>query len=694
MDGGILMAIDLEEMRPEYEAAELMTPEIPIGPDWPKQTLFCGHLVGVKWGDGGGAYASPDDDLDLDAIDVAIGRTQSEAMASLISTKQGGSNRKNLEEALTALGLGILDSIDEPDGDLVLDYAVHRQSFMAKGGGVLDGKKISPSGYRVDGPDQSGTQLIIDSGKDIISQNQLLTIEGVVGVYTVDSPVVSALDGSNVTEIIVSPPLESTAPDDAVISFVEDIEFAAPNFYEPKELNLVISNIRRSTRYGEDGIYDEDGLLLCRVSLGTSPFDSYSGPWGSYQIQGLPNNASIPDEIHALNRTCFYFGLAKFGNSNHADILKDFANGITIEEILSISSAADDDDWKAFEQIALNQKNLAEFYINPCLIYLRSPLAINTWTQAWVPIFMDYTIELHPLVQSDWSLGDIDFNLEVNDVQNSLSNNPEVYLGRNFLYGKSGAIMAQQLDLLIKQLDNLNDKADVPIDTTGLSEMKATMAVLDVLSSSILHDELELSELSPSLLDSAIVDIVKISVVDIFGQVVSLTKGSSSADLNPSVSLSLETEDDSRYALLRPRFSTSARLNLTMLDVQDDGTRADPSRTPMIGFLLPDHLEWALEVFDSLGGPLGQLSVAERDWSLDGYQTGRVNWDPAPGSEIELGTPPETGNSHLDLMLNELIRISLDDEIDFQEKQRSGASLSSTEEGALSALMRGIDTIL
>ena len=676
---------------------------IPIGPNWPKQTLFCGHLVGVEWGGSGGYYDS-DDELDLSEIDVAIGRTQPEAMASLISTKQGGPNRKNLEEALTAIGLGVLDSIDEPDGDMLLDHAVHRQSFMAKAGEQIAGTKISPTGYRVkkltdnqgERIPQTGYPLQIESGTCKIEVNQTLIISGVS--YNVDeinqaAPGFTSSEGESVTEITLTPglPADTEFEDEATIKILEPIDFAGPNFYEPKELNLVVSNVKRSTRYGEDGIYDEDGMLLCRVSLGSTPFDSYPGPWSSYKIEDLPYHASIPNEVRFLNQTCFYFGLAHYSNQNYGEFLKDYADGYTI--------AIEPDDWIKFESFALGQKQASEFYLNPCVKYLRSPLAINTWRQAWVPIFMDYTIELHPLANLDWLLGDIDFNLvDVNNIQNSLSNNPEIFIGRSFLYGKSGVAFAQQIDHLKDKLDkrNVNPEVDPKVDTTKLENLKNNMAALDVLATSIPHEDLQLSELSASLLDSAIGDLVKVTIIDIFGQVISLEKGSSTADLTPSVALSLETINDDRYVLLRPRFSSHTRLNLTMVSMQDDQTRSDPSPslTPIAGFLLPDHLEWALEAFDSSGGPLGQLRVAERNWVLDGYQAGRITWDPCPGSEVELGTPPETGNNHLDLILNELIKISLEDEISRQEKERLDLPLTSNEEGVLSALMRGVDTTL
>jgi hypothetical protein len=103
------------------------------------------------------------------------------------------------------------------------------------------------------------------------------------------------------------------------------------------------------------------------------------------------------------------------------------------------------------------------------------------------------------------------------------------------------------------------------------------------------------------------------------------------------------------------------------------------------GFLLPDHIDEALEVFDRDGNPLGQL---EHDsFSVDDGP-GSVRWDPAPGRPI----PPDAGPltdipphaQHAALFAAGLV------EADIGARQATTPPSCS----ALSALLRAIDSTL
>mgnify|MGYP006148995571 FL=1 len=162
--------------------------------------------------------------------------------------------------------------------------------------------------------------------------------------------------------------------------------------------------------------------------------------------------------------------------------------------------------------------------------------------------------------------------------------------------------------------------------------------------------------------------------------------------------MSLESSDDSEFAILRPRAMEPMRVLLTLVKGSQDGIdpeRAGYSVSPVSAFLLPDHIEWAMEVFDNQGKAAGQLRVAERDIRLGGFQSGRLLWDPAPGIETALGSSPDIGNTHANSMLNELVGISIHDEVKLQQAKREHAeNYEMWPEGVLSSLMRAIDTTL
>ena len=72
--------------------------------------------------------------------------------------------------------------------------------------------------------------------------------------------------------------------------------------------------------------------------------------------------------------------------------------------------------------------------------------------------------------------------------------------------------------------------------------------------------------------------------------------------------------------------------------------------------LFYDHLEFAIEVFDENGNALGQLSLQERDIFAGDNQKSRTVWNPAPGSETQLGRPNEISNKHLREIFSNLVK--------------------------------------
>ena len=125
----------------------------------------------------------------------------------------------------------------------------------------------------------------------------------------------------------------------------------------------------------------------------------------------------------------------------------------------------------------------------------------------------------------------------------------------------------------------------------------------------------------------------------------------------PEISLSLQTEQDNRYILNKPRFTSPARVKFRFIDAENNHENINP----VCGFILCDHLEWAMEVFDSMGDSLGQLSLMERNIFDGSNQKGRAKWDPAPGQETPLGRPNDISNRHLRQLFNQLIELSIED---------------------------------
>jgi hypothetical protein len=105
----------------------------------------------------------------------------------------------------------------------------------------------------------------------------------------------------------------------------------------------------------------------------------------------------------------------------------------------------------------------------------------------------------------------------------------------------------------------------------------------------------------------------------------------------------------------------------------------DESVRPVCGYLLPDHLDGALEIFDADGAALGQLLPA-----LDG--TGRAVWERAPGYPTDAGGPPSAAipDATLGAVADGLVRWG----------EFDGSAGQDGSEGALAALLRLVDSTL
>ena len=112
--------------------------------------------------------------------------------------------------------------------------------------------------------------------------------------------------------------------------------------------------------------------------------------------------------------------------------------------------------------------------------------------------------------------------------------------------------------------------------------------------------------------------------------------------------------------------------------------QVDPTKTvnPVAGFLLPDHIDEALEGFDVAGSPLGQL--------MNEPIGGGVAWEIAPGREGPADAGPlhglEGGARQLGLLAAGMVAADA--------RARDGLPADPESESALSALLRAIDTTL
>jgi hypothetical protein len=150
--------------------------------------------------------------------------------------------------------------------------------------------------------------------------------------------------------------------------------------------------------------------------------------------------------------------------------------------------------------------------------------------------------------------------------------------------------------------------------------------------------------------------------------------------------------------LRRPRFTAPARCRLRLVgaaavtaasavDARIDEVEPARQVSPLCGFLLPDHVDESIEVFDAAGVALGELSTAAIG--------GGVIWETAPGrtaggQAVPADAPPGYALSPDAAPLGWLAAGMVAADV----AARSGGSGPPPAESALAAFLRAIDTTL
>jgi hypothetical protein len=180
--------------------------------------------------------------------------------------------------------------------------------------------------------------------------------------------------------------------------------------------------------------------------------------------------------------------------------------------------------------------------------------------------------------------------------------------------------------------------------------------------------------------------VTKARIVDAFGRTLDL----------PTDRLRVPARDEVEDGLaLRPRLLRPARWLFRLVDPgpADASTgnespeatidQIDPAQqiNPVSGFLLPDHMDEALEVFDASGRPLGQL--------MHEPFGGGVTWEIAPGRS----GPADAGPGFDLAPRQQLLGLMAAAMVAEDARERGGEPRAETE-STLSAFLRAVDTTL
>ena len=517
-----------------------------------------------------------------------------------------------------------------------------------------------------------------------------------------------------------------------------DAQRSLPRFFHPTDPVFLLQGGNRAFKYGANDKYSSDGTLQCRLT-GTClhEYVKWSGDISYPPIhpddildRGV-DNGSVPPECDEI------LGEAvMLDPGSSAPIVNSVAKTIpipTAQIAAHVQSVmVDQTSWLVTRDPRIDHGPVVAR--SPFAGTLPSPVSIGLPNTPWNPVHLDWNIQYIPSAAglADWTLGETDFDESVPVLPPSPPTNALTLSGRSPLHpgatdiaakavqqaldqisrtGGSGSLpaaqytersvsdIAQTLLLICSQLQ-VDAKSVPDADRALLEDIATTLKSMDVLASSAnLVQQIrggfpgdgtaapKPGDPAPKIffpMRAGFMKVLRLRLVDGFGQFVDLAGSSANQTADPTRILRSEPLDIAGHPellALPPRFTSPARLLLRYLDAAGSkneaslATDVSPGYSPVCGYLMPNHLDAALEFFGADGSNVGVLRPAD---------DGTIIWEDAPGQPSTVGQSPDRAlsNRYLASLANALIRWGIRD---------SGLP---NQETALQAFMRVIDSTL
>lgn len=701
--------------------------------DHPQLSLLHGSVIGVR---PRGPVTDPVPDPAT--VEVAVGASATEAFAAIINADVSDAGLRAAKERLVeAFCQGLISRLDAPDGLAALDQASHAAGFKGLPGDsvrtdlLMTGDRLAAGAATVQGSLDALHQATLASNAAQAARASAVTAqEETLGLLTARS-FHQVLDDQAVK---AASTVAATQPDPKQFTAVP-IDVAAEPFADALDPVITLRGLSRSLRHGYDGRLSADGTLACRVS--GLEVTRLAGLLDGADLVSPLGNGALPPECdtllqelaiddytyvneaaaHAAAQTGLpAAAVAARMTAEHA--LRYDVSELTTVRPLAAGAAAGAAAAAPSTVTAQAGKDLLR------AASLRdgmdaSPIATTHWVQPWVPMFLEWTLGLRAgQTLAGWTLADTDL-----DPADGTSGDPGTagqaleYSGRTLLTSVAARAFAAQVQAFISAEDARGAGSAVlrPDEESSLAAVAATGVTLDALSAALADLHPQLLGLSwadsnrshraadgtailptpiaaPVLIRGGAAWFKRLRVVDAFGRFIDLPPSAviPSSTLQPLPPADPAPEPAAQI-LLRPRIPRPGRMLLDFVDASaPDGAepaaamvnQSGPAGTvsPLCGWLLPDHLDGALEVYDAAADPLGML--------LEDV-TGAVVWEGAPGRPGPAGGPPsaltpaDTAARHVVRMAAALVAA---------DAQRRADPAAADGESALSALLRVTDT--
>ncbi|HET7454126.1 MAG TPA: hypothetical protein VFJ76_01235 [Solirubrobacterales bacterium] len=607
----------------------------------PRSSLLHGQVHGVPVS--GEAVADLDQIPDGAGAELALAQDDVEAVAALAASGLEGEpdERRALERVLAAFVSGLLLRLDTPDGLVDIEEREHAAGFAARPGGSGPRERLLPAAEA--GP--------LPAGRLARSLAQ-------------DGAAAPELAGGERNE-----------------------ERPAPRFQQPIEPLVAVRGPKRSLIAHGDGRFSADGKLLCRwpsqVAEGSDELDGE-------KLIGDLGASSIPEEVLRLARNVLiqdpfwteWLAAAAAGGTPETTP-HPLVDRLAAEAVLRFGPQG------ILDLSALpNVKPGIEGVVEP--VVEADPVGVTVWSQPWIPLFLEWEVEAAVEERFDeWPLGPLDREAPTG----FRAGKPRTFSGRSPIESGPARALADSVGAWVEEEMRRDEEGGGEAGDEDTARLGQVAAALDVEHLDVVGARLD--SLFEDLVGAAAgerrvgavgeVRLKRARLLDAFGRTVELPV----EEVRVPVRAQGEGEGGLRIAprLLHPsrwsfRFVDAADLSGESREATVDQVEEEKSVNPVAGFLLPDHLDESLEVFDTAGRPLGQL--------LHEPEGMGVVWEIAPGRPGPPDAPPDHELEPPQKVLGDWAGAL----VAADASERSGHPRAKGAESALGALLRAIDTTL
>jgi hypothetical protein len=696
--------------------------------DHPQLSLLHGCVIGVR-PDGAGTDPIPDPAQ----VEVAVGASATEAFAAIVTAEIADAAQREADERLVeAFSQGLISRLDSPDGLAALDEAMHAARFKVLPGDsvrtdhLLTGDRLATGAAVVEGRlaglQQASAQAATDTlAKSIAVQDAerfggLLTARSFHQVMQAHADKLAAFH-------------TATQPDPDQVRAIP-VSVASEPFADALDPIVTLRGLNRSLRHGYDGRNSPDGTLACRVS-GTE-VTQIAGLVRGLDVVAPLGNGALPPECDSLlqelviDNPYWVNDVASVAATRTGIAISAVANRLVAEHALRYDTVTSESGKDLLRAASLRDGTDA------------SPIATTDWQQPWVPLFLEWTLGLRVDQQLDgWTLAPTDLVPNDGTTADPGTNGTTLqYSGRALLTSVAARTFASQVLAFVNDEDARGPAGAVlqPAEEDALASVAAAGFTLDLLSGALAELHPQLLGLAwadasrshrhadgtpilpapiapPVLLPAGVAWFDALRVVDAFGRTIDIPPGAvvAASSLKPATvtpppaptpapgpapgpAPAPGADLPAAQLLLRPRITRPSRTLLDFVDAAAaDGAEPAPAMvdqsgagstvSPVCGWLLPDHYDGALEVFDAAAQPLGMLLEDIRN---------RVVWEGAPGRPGPAGAPP-SALSPSDTAARHVVRLAAA-LVAADAARRADPVTPPDEESALAALLRVVDT--